>query len=446
MMGDVASVSSSPSESPPCSATNTAATIATLAESATPPELDPLHSFRRMGPELKQSIETQLKLRSAAGGEPSLWRSPFPADAYERVTELQRCIALYLFVMDLSLQRIVQSDSRYLMPDLRDNFARLRAAVADSIGQIARSIEAEADAHARWCSCLRDATSSRDDSDQAAAASLPSSPAQSVLGLQSLHASLEELDARYKRWIDMRILAQRNAIEHTHGPAQEQHGGEEEERSELEPRCTAPHPCGLAVQVAAPDEEQQPARVVGDNSGAGVSTATAVGVDGLDGSCRPLQPIPLFTPIHHARRLQLFEEQASSHSFAALPVMLSPPMRPLVRGVDVRAAVTHPPGPAAADAPRHSDPAARGVAPFSSSVSAPGLLHLDVTLTRSMDVLALNSFLFATRGSVSHANGERRGAGPMSTARLSSAQPSAVQLSSAQLSPAQLDSAFIHSC
>ena len=119
---------------------------------------------------------------------------------------------------------------------------------------------------------------------------------------------------------------------------------------------------------------------VGLGVGLGVGEAMS-GVGGFDD--RPLKPIPLFTPLNRPRRLS----ETQSRSFTVLPFILSPPRLPL----------------------RPEDHAEAGglstdfaLAPSTGTGISPGaeLSQLDVAFTRSMDVLALNSFLFATRGSV----------------------------------------------
>ena len=476
--------------------------------------LDHRHSFKLLGPSLFASVETQGKLCAAADLEPTLWKSPFPAAGYRRIMSIERTISLYLYCMDLALQRIQMSGSKYLMPDLNRIFAKMKEQVLQSLTQIKEGLmtyaeEAEDTAlrHTkRRLLALKNRTHTSsapvvggrldpDDTSTTAPTTLRARlRAQSLARQDDLFAlttSLSELEHRYKEWIDQRILAKRNEIrekmeeeiEHEEEVGVEDYNAADHD-AKLLPSSDQPVNGGsnstdgmkraLSLQVSDADENgvvdlldtsadaNRSAGNAGlprsrshsnsrpsDHRGAlprsrSHSTADpSVVVAGMGTTTQGdkaqmvyypsvrqardygfLIPIPLDTPLTRVRRIQTHNSLFPHQSNAAgeqlqqgevqeemEPLELAPPA---IGATGNGAPFTAGEGPLAAGVFPHLHAAPINVVHHSRSNSrapksdvAPHhrqpshlhrLAHMDVTFTRSMDVLALNTFMFSTRG------------------------------------------------
>jgi len=310
------------------------------ADAAASNELNPAHSFAVLGPVMMRSVDSQSALCQAADQEPRLWRAPIPTAAYQRVIQAQRSIVLCLFLMDLSLQRMRQSNSHYLMPDLAAIFTRLRQNVSRSLRRIIRGVETY---NSRNDRSLPEATPEQADN------LLQSSP-----GLQSLHAELEELEARYKVWIDQTVLARR-----LQGDTFKQ---QEEPHRQHDGASTVPwRPAPLRPSVS-----------------------------------HALQPIPLHTPRQGPHQLPPIMP-----AFMLAPRRMHTPSasqgsQPIPAGA--RAGLKS--ADALSTVQSGKDDHASAVALSASALPLASLSHMAFTFTRSMDVLSLNCFLYASRESV----------------------------------------------
>jgi hypothetical protein len=434
---------------PPLSAADMAA--ATAPAPSLLSELNPAHSFRKLGTLMYSSCDTQNALRTSAADEPSFWRAPLPVQAYTRVSELQRNVCFFLYGMDLALQRIAQSNARFnrfadsvaLASDLNVLFVRLKSSVRSSLVLILHGLRSY------------DPPSSPPLSASESAECAESLSAGSA-GLLSLHSSLDELNSRYKAWIDQRILAKRNfgaeldAVNQEGKEAAEEEPVEEhppESEQELSPvaRTDAKGVIGrVSVNV---EDEQSPMDAPETRN---VSAARSPPRQHI-----PLVPVTLYTPVLAPRRR--FGTQ-TSYSFTIQPLhldthtlpdaavensLLAAPAltygtqqqqqqqaeRSMARagahaqwhsGAGVATSqlrprkLQHPASAPLADAAITTADVPAGVPPSlapppSNSNSGPGSTHLSLTslpalgqlaasFSRSMDVLAINAFLYATTG------------------------------------------------
>jgi hypothetical protein len=433
-------------------------------------ELDPAHSFTQLAPKLIGSLSAQSSLILAASDELRLWRPPFPSASYTAVIELQRSISLHLFCMDVSLQRMLQSHSRYVMPNQAKIFTRLHASVLGSLSKIMHGLQVASSPRGSPAAVKNNTTaSSTADGRADTAASGALSADSSAASLLSLHASLEELDQRYKRWIDSQVLAQRHRgrlissqqqqrvrVQHQ---LQQQH--QLQRTNSLMGQNSSPMPPqkdvgikptealvqpplrpSLDSSTASAVEMVPPSRALSPRSAAASGLGTGRGPSGstsslfIDASTadaavesedheEPLALIPLFTPQMVKKQMgsELGDSLDCGIELSIQAVPLQPTPAPVAAGgtsssrrrrlsADTATAaaagrLSTSTAPAAVFGGALSPSSNRSCASFSSSPSSASVAHvaasdleqLALTLTRSMDVLALNTFLYAARGS-----------------------------------------------
>ena len=361
------------------------------------------HSFRRLGPLLFRSIDQQTTLVRAADSEPTLWHPSFPVGAWMRVLEVERSICLYLFCMDLALQRIIQSNAHFVMPEMMENFRRIKSGVNISMEQIAKGLTGYQ--HRREARNKHTDNAPADGSPlspvSSSSSSCPSSSpvSSSSAGLLSLRASLVDLEASYKRWIDKRIMhrRQKQHDDNNKRNQQDKRNTGTHEAEDVRHHPGSPRSAGSAASSSPP---VGPASVAASTSPSllpvlsaaapALSPALCPSACSLSPSPCPAVPsppvvavgfvsadsslttIPLYTPKMRSRGLR-----SNTRSFTMEPLQLAN----TYTQVDPEAA------------------AAATSATAATAQPAAGLSHMDLTFTRSMDVLALNTFLFATKGS-----------------------------------------------